>query len=141
MDRLFEKMGDCMLADDKMFDGSSKLVSLLFGYKLVDLALVSLFVTVRTKGLLPEEVTKNHLESETLEQAKLLHEYGLLDHKVYQKVIRILNSKPEINLELVNLSNSFPLFDDLLNDVSNILKTTETVVSELCDKGSVVDYA
>ena len=141
MDQLFEKMGACMLPDDHVFNGSSKLVSLLFGYKLVELALVSLCVTVRTKGLLPQEVLTRHEEGGASAQARLLFDYGLLDAEVYEKVVRILNAKPEINLELANLSNSFPMFDDLLDDVSEILKSTETVVSELCDTDSLLDTA
>ena len=141
LDQLFEKMGACMLPDDHVFNGSSKLVSLLFGYKLVDLALVSLCVTVRTKGLLPKDVLTQHEEGGASAQARLLFDYGLLDVEVYEKVVRILNAKPEINLELVNLSNSFPMFDELLSDVSEILKSTETVVSELCDTGPHVEMA
>ena len=141
MDRLFEQMGACLLPDDQVFNGSSKLVSLLFGYKLVELALVSLCVTVKSRGLLPTEALRNHSEYGTQEQAQLLYEYGLLDYDVYQKILRILNAKPGISLELVNLSNSFPMFDDLLEDVANILKTTESVVGELCDKQRLSDYA
>jgi len=117
MDQLLEKMGTCMLPDDHVFNGSSKLVSLLFGYKLVELALVSLCVTVRTKGLLPKEVLSRHEEGGAPAQAQLLFDYGLLDADIYKKVVHVINAKPEINLELANLSNSFPMFDDLLDDV------------------------
>jgi hypothetical protein len=141
VDQLFEKMGMCMLPDDEMFNGSSKLVSLLFGYRLIDLALLSLCVTVKSKGLLPDSETLKTDDAESQVQAQLLFEYGLIDAAVYEKILRVLETRPTINLELLNLSSSFPLFDNLLEDVSNILQTTEVLASEICNTDSSAVFA
>lgn len=119
-------------AGDKLLDGSSTMLSIIFGYKLLELAMVSLCVTVKSKGLLPEKALTQD-KQDFMSYAELLFKFGLIDQEIFQKVVRLKALQPNIQSEAQALSNSMQAYEEVLVDINSVLKGTETIVNEMCE--------
>lgn len=132
LNQLLTQLGNIAATTDSQFlNDSTRLMSVAFGYKLIELALLSLCVTARTQSLLPEtheEPQKGGL----LSYAELLYEYGLIEHENYERLLRINTFHKVLDQELAFFNQKSPAYDDILGDIRHVLQATETVVQEFC---------
>ena len=138
LNSLLSQLGGIAASSETQFvTHSARLMSVAFGYKLVELALVSLCVTARTKDLLPEE--RNAPSQDDLTSyAQLLYDYGLIEHDVYERLVRIDSVRSDLDEEFAFVNKRNPFYDEILNDISQVLQRTESVVNEFCEMGSAV---
>lgn len=117
---------------DRLLHGSNTMLSIIFGYKLMELAMVSLCVTVKSKGLLPSGALAAD-KQDFMSYAEILFEFGLIDQDIFHKAVRLKEVQPEIQRQARALSSSMQIYKDVLIDINTVLKGTETIVSEMCD--------
>jgi len=110
---------------------STRLMSVMFGFKLVELSLVSLTITARTKGLLPAPDVINQSEG-LIGHTETLYRYGLLTFESYERLLRIENFRIQCDAEFSLLSSKLINCEAILEDISQVLQSTEEVVQEFC---------